>query len=96
MGTGEYFLAILPDGTRLVQTISGALRHPIPFGREAAAELAGVPDRADWKSCQASAIANYREICRNSLSLIWKATLGKVQISYDSKQSKVQIDFHRE
>ena len=54
MGTGEYFLAIMPDGTRLVQTISGAMRHPIPFGREAAAEMAGVPHRADWKSCQAS------------------------------------------
>ncbi len=54
VGTGEYFLAILPDGTRLVQTISGAMRHPIPFGREAAAELAGVPHRADWKTCQAS------------------------------------------
>ena len=52
MGTGEYFLAIMPDGTRLVQTISGAMRHPIPFGREAAAEMAGVPHRADWKSCQ--------------------------------------------
>ena len=52
VGTGEFFLAIMPDGRRLVSTISGSQRHPIPFGREAAAELAGVPDRADWKACQ--------------------------------------------
>jgi hypothetical protein len=52
VGTGEYFLVIFPDGSRLVQTISASQRHPIPFGREAAAQLAGVPERADWKNCQ--------------------------------------------
>jgi len=52
VGTGEYFLVILPDGSRLVHTISATQRHPIPFGREAAAQVAGVPERADWKICQ--------------------------------------------
>lgn len=52
VGTGEYFLVVLPDGSRLVNTISASQRHPIPFGREAAAQLAGVPDRADWKKCK--------------------------------------------
>ena len=27
-------------------------RHPLNFGREVTAELAGVPERADWKNCQ--------------------------------------------
>lgn len=29
-------------------------RHPLGYGREVLAELAGVPERADWKACQCS------------------------------------------
>lgn len=29
-------------------------RHPLGYGREVLAELAGVPQRADWKACQCS------------------------------------------
>jgi diadenosine tetraphosphate (Ap4A) HIT family hydrolase len=49
---GEYFLAFLPDGSRLVHPIAYGERHPLNFGREVLAELAGVPHRADWKECQ--------------------------------------------
>ncbi len=49
---GEYFVAFLPDGSRLVHPIAYGERHPLNFGREVLAELAGVPDRADWKICQ--------------------------------------------
>lgn len=48
-GDGWYFLALLPDGARMVLRISkGALN----MGREVLATLAGVPDRAEWKACQ--------------------------------------------
>ncbi|KAH7619036.1 hypothetical protein Ndes2526B_g05985 [Nannochloris sp. 'desiccata'] len=49
---GEYFVAFLPDGSRLVHPIAYGERHPLNFGREVLAELAGVPHRADWKECQ--------------------------------------------
>ena len=52
---GEYFIALLPDGSRLVHPIAYGERHPLNFGREVLAELAGVPHRADWKECQGSA-----------------------------------------
>ena len=51
----EYFCAVLPGGQRLVHIIARGVRHPLSFGRDAAAALAGVPDRADWKVCQVSA-----------------------------------------
>ena len=35
VGSGEYFLATLPDGSRLVQPIPRGVRHPLNFGREA-------------------------------------------------------------
>jgi hypothetical protein len=34
VGDGEYFLATLPDGTRLVHSITRGERHPLSFGRE--------------------------------------------------------------
>lgn len=34
VGDGEYFLAILPDGSRLVHAITRGERHPLSFGRE--------------------------------------------------------------
>ncbi|KAL0053002.1 hypothetical protein WJX82_011315 [Trebouxia sp. C0006] len=52
VGDSEYFLAILPDGSRLVHPISREERHPLDFGRQVVAQLAGTPDRADWKTCQ--------------------------------------------
>lgn len=52
MGTGEYFLVLLPDGSRFAHAVASAQRHPIGFGRELAAKLAGVPHRADWKACK--------------------------------------------
>jgi len=54
VGTGEYFVALLPDNSRLVHPIAYGERHPLGFGREVLAELAGVPHRADWKECQSS------------------------------------------
>ena len=35
VGSGEYFVAMLPDGSRLVQPIPRGVRHPLNFGREA-------------------------------------------------------------
>lgn len=53
VGSGEYFLGMLPDGSRIVCTIPKGLRCPITLGREILAELAGNPERADWKKCKA-------------------------------------------
>jgi hypothetical protein len=44
-------VALLPDGSRLVHPIAYGERHPLNFGREVLAELAGVPERGDWKAC---------------------------------------------
>ncbi|KAL4423189.1 hypothetical protein ABPG77_000322 [Micractinium sp. CCAP 211/92] len=54
VGEGEYFLALLPDGSRLVHPIAYGERFPLNFGREVLAQLAGVPQRADWKACESS------------------------------------------
>lgn len=51
-GNGEYFVAFLPDGARLVHPITPGVQCPLNFGREVLARLAGVPHRADWKACQ--------------------------------------------
>ncbi|KAL6784615.1 CGL125 [Auxenochlorella protothecoides x Auxenochlorella symbiontica] len=51
VGDGEYFQAFLPDGSYLVHPIAFGERHPLNYGREVLAELAGVPDRAEWKAC---------------------------------------------
>ena len=45
VGQSEYFLAILPDGSRLVHTITREERHPLDFGRQVVAQLSGDPDR---------------------------------------------------
>ena len=34
MASGEFFLIILPDGTRMVHPILAGERHPLNFGRE--------------------------------------------------------------
>jgi diadenosine tetraphosphate (Ap4A) HIT family hydrolase len=54
VGDGEYFCAILPDGSRLVHPLSYGERHPLSFGREVLAGLAGAPERSDWKACKMS------------------------------------------
>lgn len=54
VGDGEYFCAILPDGSRLVHPIQYGERHPLSFGREVLADLMGTPERADWKLCKVS------------------------------------------
>ena len=51
MGHGEYFLATLPDGTRMVTQLRREPRFPMNFGREWVAELLGMSERADWKQC---------------------------------------------
>lgn len=51
VGSGWYFLALLPDGSRMVLSITGG-KFPVSFGREVLAALAGAPERADWKTCQ--------------------------------------------
>lgn len=45
VGDGEYFVALLPDGSRLVHPIAYGERFPLNFGREVLAELAGVPEK---------------------------------------------------
>ena len=45
VGDGEYFVALRPDGSRLVHPISYGERFPLNYGREVLAELAGVPAR---------------------------------------------------
>jgi len=55
VGDGEYFCAILPDGSRLVHPIQYGERHPLSFGRDVLATLMGTPERADWKLCKVSA-----------------------------------------
>ena len=69
VGDEEYLLVILPDGSKLVRpmfkyntrrllTLSHTLyrkdRLPISFARDVMAELAGSPERADWKVCLCS------------------------------------------
>lgn len=54
VGNKEYFLAFLPDGSRLVHPIAYGEKHPLNFGREVLSKLAGVPERADWKACKYS------------------------------------------
>ncbi|KAK9811513.1 hypothetical protein WJX72_005124 [[Myrmecia] bisecta] len=54
VGDGEYLLIVLPGGARLVHPISRGERIAVSFGRQVIAELAGVPDRADWKTCALS------------------------------------------
>lgn len=49
--SGEYFVALLPDGSRLVHPIAYGERFPLNYGREVLAELAGVPDR--WAAAAA-------------------------------------------
>lgn len=34
VGDGEYFVAVLPDGSRLVHAITRGDKHPLNFGRE--------------------------------------------------------------
>ncbi|KAG2442256.1 hypothetical protein HYH02_009740 [Chlamydomonas schloesseri] len=47
----EYFMALLPDGSRLVRPLMRGERWPMTLGREVLADLAGVPERAGWKAC---------------------------------------------
>eukprot|EP00898_Chlorokybus_atmophyticus_P002259 jgi/Chlat1/3033/Chrsp206S03289 len=49
----QYFLAELPDGTRLVHMIKhGEKSFPMQFGRDVLAEMLNMPERADWKACR--------------------------------------------
>lgn len=61
VGEGEYFVALLPDGCRLVHQIQYGERHPLTFGREALAQLVGQPERAEWKLC---AVSEEKEVAR--------------------------------
>ncbi|PSC76403.1 Zinc finger CCCH domain-containing 64 [Micractinium conductrix] len=54
VGDGEHFVALLPDGARMAHRIAYGERFPLNFGREVLAELAGCPERADWKACAVS------------------------------------------
>lgn len=54
VGEGEYFVALLPDGSRLVHPIAFGERFPLSFGREVLAGLVGAPEKADWKNCAVS------------------------------------------
>lgn len=50
----EYFIAFLPDGSKLVHPILYGERHPLNYGREVLAELVGAPQKSDWKACSMS------------------------------------------
>jgi len=39
VGSGEYFLVMLPDGTRMVHPITRGIKHPLAFGREVGQQL---------------------------------------------------------
>jgi hypothetical protein len=52
VGDGEFFVATLPGGARYAAPVPRGARHPLTFGRDAAAAVAGAPDRADWRACQ--------------------------------------------
>lgn len=41
-------------GVQLAHPILRGERFPLNFGRSVVAALAGKPDRADWKNCEAS------------------------------------------
>ena len=45
VGESEYLLVTLPDGSRLVHTITRDERHPLDFGRHIVAQLAGTPEK---------------------------------------------------
>lgn len=62
VGDGEYFVALLPDGSRLVHPIRTGERHPLQLGREALAKVAGRPDRADWRTCKADEAEEARRV----------------------------------
>jgi hypothetical protein len=53
VGDAEYFLGILPDGSGLAAPLVPGQRAPMQLGRQILAQLAGVPERADWKECTA-------------------------------------------
>lgn len=61
VGEGEYFVGLLPDGSRLVHSIAYGERHPLSYGREVLAHLVKAPERADWKIC---AVSPNEEIAR--------------------------------
>ena len=63
VGDGEYFAAILPDGSRLVHPLGFGERHPLSFGREVLATIAGVPERADWKVCKMNGLDEETSAC---------------------------------
>lgn len=48
MAEGEFFLIILPDGTRLVHPIMPGERHPLNFGREVCSLLLPTPCLGWW------------------------------------------------
>lgn len=52
VGDGEFYVATAPDGSRYAAPVPRGERHPLSFGRDAAAAVAGAPERADWKACQ--------------------------------------------
>eukprot|EP00775_Hariotina_reticulata_P001625 gene1625-1965_t len=54
VGDGEYFLGVLPDGSGLAANLVPGQRAPMQLGRQILAQLAGCPDRADWKACTTS------------------------------------------
>uniref|UniRef100_A0A383W3L9 RRM domain-containing protein n=1 Tax=Tetradesmus obliquus TaxID=3088 RepID=A0A383W3L9_TETOB len=54
VGDAEYFLGLLPDGSGLAAPLVPGQRAPMQLGRQILAQLAGVPERADWKECTAA------------------------------------------
>ncbi|KXZ54774.1 hypothetical protein GPECTOR_4g844 [Gonium pectorale] len=60
----EYFMAILPDGSRLVRPLMRGERWPMALGREVLAELAGAPERASWKQCSSAPDEERRRVER--------------------------------
>jgi len=54
VGSSEYFVAYLPDGSILWTQISRDQKHPMDFGRRVLAGLLGTPEKAHPKECALS------------------------------------------
>lgn len=79
--SGEYFVALLPDGSRLVHPIPYGERFPLNYGREVLAELAGVPHRWAEAPAQTTAVVEggvWARFCEPAaLILVAAPSLGR-------------------
>ena len=77
VGDSEYLLAILPDGSRLVHPITREERHPLDFGRQVVAQLAGTPDRSALFSVSPHSFSDWCKSENCLPYLHWQASMVK-------------------